>query len=128
MARNKDLADLTRRLNAIPKRVRAAVQPAIDNGADELVARMKYLAPEGADGQLKAWIKAERNPTIPLATRVSASDTSTSGGGDNALYQEYGTVNQDRNSFFWPSVITLKKRVRGRIDRAISKAVKEAWD
>ena len=44
-----------------------------------------------------------------------------------AMAMEYGTANMHRNSFFWPSVNTLKKRVKGRIDRAISKTVKDAW-
>jgi HK97 gp10 family phage protein len=120
-----DLASVLRSFKAIPPAVRKAVRPAIDKGADELVSRMQYLAPEG-EGQLKQGIGKE--PIDELGVRVVASDTSTSGGGDNALFQEYGTANMDRNPFFWPSVNTLKKRVRSRIDRAISKAAKDHWN
>lgn len=118
MARKPDLADLTRRFAAIPKEVRAKIKPAIEQGGAELVARMKYLAPAD-DGQLRETIAASPGP-VELSVTVSA-------GGENALYQEYGTANMHRNSFFWPSVNTLKKRVKGRIDRAISKAVREGW-
>ena len=46
---------------------------------------------------------------------------------DYALAQEFGTAEADAQPFFWPSVNTLKKRVRRRIDRAIGKAVKEEY-
>lgn len=118
MARKPDLVDLTRRFAAIPKEVKARIKPAIDQGGAELVSRMKYLAPSD-DGKLRESIAASQGP-VELSVTVSAD-------GENALYQEYGTANMHRNSFFWPSVNTLKKRVKGRIDRAISKAVKDAW-
>lgn len=54
MAANSDLAAIQARFAAIPAKVRAAVKPAIDKGADELVNRMRYLSPdEDATGALK---------------------------------------------------------------------------
>ena len=127
MAKSKDLADLTRRFAAVPKEIRRKVQPAVDQGGAEMVARMKYLAPS-EDGDLAASIEATQGP-VELSVTVSAGGAATTGadGFDHALGQEFGTVDMDRNSFFWPSVNSLKKRVRGRIDRAISKAIKEGW-
>lgn len=112
-----DLRSLLKAFDAIPKAARQSIRPAIEKGADEFVARMQYLAPE-AEGDLKGSIKKEM--TSDLSATVSVDD-------EAALYQEYGTANMDRNPFFWPSVNTLKKRVRRRVDRAISKAVKEAF-
>lgn len=112
-----DLASVLKAFSAIPKAARKSIRPAIEKGADELVARMQYLAPE-ADGELKESIT--KTMTSDLSATVSTEN-------DAALYQEYGTANMDRNSFFWPSVNTLKKKVRRRVDRAIGKAVKEAW-
>jgi HK97 gp10 family phage protein len=129
MARNKDLADLTRRFKAIPDKVRRSVQPAVDQGADEIVARMQFLAPDDeATGALRGSIERTPGP-VPLSATVSAGGQATTDakGDDHALNLEYGTVKMRRHSFFWPSVNSLKKRVRGRVDRAISKAVKEAW-
>ena len=128
MARKRDLDGLIRALNAIPKSVRQAIDPAIEKGADELVARMKYLAPDDpktSGGDLKSNIRKSRGP-VPLAVRVSAIDPGPDGF-DNALAQEYGTVDTPQQPFFWPSVSTLKKKVRRRIDRAISQAVKKEW-
>jgi HK97 gp10 family phage protein len=128
MPRNKDLDALIRSLNAIPKRVREAIDPALDKGADELVGRMKYLSPDdpktSGAADLKSNIRKSRGE-VPLAVRVEAS---VPGEFDHALAQEYGTVDHDPQPFFWPSVNTLKKRVRSRVDRAIGKATKEAWD
>lgn len=126
-SRNKDLTDLTRRFAAIPKAIKQKVQPAVDQGGAELVARMKFLAPS-EDGDLVNSIEATTGP-VELSVNVSAGGDQTTGsdGFDVAVGQEFGTTDMERNSFFWPSVNTLKKRVRGRIDRAISKAVKEAW-
>jgi HK97 gp10 family phage protein len=131
MAKNKDLVDLTRRFAAIPREVRRKIKPAIEQGGDELVARMKYLAPS-EEGDLQASIEVTPGP-VDLSVTVSAGGDRTTvqterGPFDVALAQEFGTKDMPRNSFFWPSVNTLKKRVRSRIDRAINKAVKEGWE
>jgi HK97 gp10 family phage protein len=119
-----DLASLLKAFDAIPKEARKAIPAAIDKGADELLARMKYLAPEES-GELRRSIK--KTKLNDYATRVGSDDP-------NAKYQEYGVLHDGKGSrranaqpWFWPSVNTLKKKVRRRVDRAISKAVKEAF-
>lgn len=130
MARNKDLQGLINALNAIPAAVRAKIEPAIEKGGNEMVARMKLLVPDDPNtngDDLKASIKAVKG-SVPLAIRVQAIDENPDDGFDVALGQEYGTEKMPAQPFFWPSVNTTKKRVRTRIDRAISKAVKEAFN
>jgi HK97 gp10 family phage protein len=119
-----DLASLLKAFDAIPKEVRKKIPAAINKGADDLLARMKYLAPEES-GELKRSIK--KTEINELAVRVGSDDP-------NAKYQEYGVLHDGKGSrpanaqpWFWPSVNTLKKKVRRRVDRAISQAVKEAW-
>src|SRR5690606_10414154 len=115
-----------------PKAARRAIKPALEKGADELVGRMKYLAPVD-DGDLQRSI--QKRPLNELAVRVEAGGEATtrpvrqgvSATYDYALGQEYGTAEMPANPFFWPAVNTLKRRVRRRVDRAIGKAVKEAW-
>lgn len=117
MARNRDLDAIMKAFSAIPKEARKPIRSAIDKGADELIGRMKYLAPKDK-GDLEASIhKSELND---LAVRVQVDD-------DAALYNEYGTVENQQSPFFWPSVNTLKTKVRRRVDRAIGKAVKDTW-
>lgn len=118
MARNRDLVALEKAFKAIPREVRDKVRPAIQQGADEIVARAKYLAPE-AEGDLVASIHTEPGP-VDLAVAVVVDD-------EAALYQEYGTATNSQHRFFWPSVNSLKNRVRRRIDRAIGKAIKDAF-
>lgn len=127
-----DLASLLKAFEVLPRAARKAIRPAIDKGADELVNRMKYLAPVD-DGVLKASIRKE--DIGDLAVRVTAGGPTTTRpvrqgvdvDFDYSLGVEYGTVDTPQQGFFWPSVNTLKKRVRRRVDRAIGDAVKEAW-
>lgn len=51
-------------------------------------------------------------------------------GGTDVRYPhlvEYGTSNTPAQPFFWPAYRLLKKRIRNRIKRSISKAVREEW-
>ena len=129
-----DLQDLLRRLDAIPQSVRRKVEPAVEKGAEEMVKRMRYLAPDDPStptGDLKSKIVVV-NTGVPMARRVQAIDKNAKGE-DVAMFQEYGTLRGDKGRqqtaqpFFWVSVNSSKKRVRRRIDRAISKAIREEW-
>lgn len=131
-----DLASLLKAFDAIPKAARKSISKSIDKGADELVNRMQYLAPEKS-GRLKRSIR--KTPLAgDLGTRVEAGGSETTkpvrnaekGNApefDYALASEYGTSEMPAQPFFWPAVNTLKKRVRRRVDSAISKTVKDVW-
>src|SRR5687767_2854401 len=67
---NKDAAAIARAFKAIPAAVKKAVQPAIEKGADEIAARIRYLAPD-ATGDLKANVRVEPGPQELSATIVS---------------------------------------------------------
>lgn len=129
MARNPDLARLTAAFARVPKEVKSKVKPAIQKGADEIVARAKYLAPVADDdgGKLRDSIRTETGPVELSVTVTAGGEATTVDGYDNALGQEYGSAQGGQQRFFWPAVNTLKKRVRGRINRAIGKAVKGAF-
>jgi len=119
MARSSpQLARLSARMETIPKAVRDAVQPALDRSADELVKRQKSLAPED-QGDLRDSIRKEPGEH-ELSRKVLTDDF-------KARWQEFGTLAQPAQPFFWPSYRLLKKRIEGRIKRAVSKAVREAW-
>lgn len=109
---------LSRRLQAIPKAVRDAVQPALDTSADELVGTMKRLAPVD-EGDLRDSIE-KRPGGHELARKVATDDY-------KARWAEFGTAKQAAQPFFWPTVRLNKKRFTGRIKRAIRKAVRSKW-
>lgn len=132
MAKITGLRNIERRLARIPKAARAAVKPALDKSADELVAAQRSLAPLD-DGTLKASIKWHESGELTRTVRAGGPTTTrpvrsgTSATYDYALAQEFGTTKMSANPFFWPGYRLLRKRIRNRIKRAISKAVKEEF-
>jgi HK97 gp10 family phage protein len=135
MPRN-DLASLVKAFDAIPAAARKPILPALEKGAEEMVDRMRLLAPHKT-GKLRSSIQyAELNE---LAVRVHAGGEKTTkpvrnsekGNApefDYALATEFGRVGEAASPFFWPSYRGLKKRVRRRVDRAVSDAVKKAFE
>lgn len=129
-----DLGAILKAYRSIPDAVKKAARPALDKGADELVDRMQYLAPVGETGNLKKSIR--KTPINDLAIRVEAGGPLTTrevraGSGvefDYALGQEFGTAEAPAQSFFVPTIRTLRQRVRRRVDRAIGKAIREMWN
>lgn len=136
MSSNKDAARIARVLRSIPQAVKPKIQAAVEQGATEMMMRMRYLAPTD-DGDLQRSIRVEDGPrelsaTVtaggPLTTRpVRKSEKGNAPQYDYALGQEYGTAEMPAQPFFWPSVNTTKKRVRRRIDRAIGNAIKDEY-
>ena len=132
-ADGKRLAEL---LASIPASVKVAANAALDQGANEMVVRAKLLAPVD-DGTLQMSIKKEDGPRELSVSVVAGGEATTrpvrnseKGNApefDYSLAIEYGTEEAPAQPFFWPAVNSTKKRVRRRVDRAISKAIKAAW-
>lgn len=128
---------LKRRLEAIPKEVRKAVEPALIKSGEELKERMQHLAPEDS-GALRDSIvvTAPGQSTPPYSqpggSRVAAENqVLVTAGNTDVRYphlQEYGTIKAPAQPFFWPAYRLTKKRIQNRVKRAISKAVKVGWN
>lgn len=113
---------LKRKLAAIPKAVRQAVEPSLDRSADELVSTMRRLAPDDPNTpapDLKTSIKY-RDGDHDFARVVFTDDF-------KARWLEFGTVKMSAQPFFWPAYRLSKKRITNRIKRAVGKAVREQW-
>ncbi|WDR05625.1 HK97 gp10 family phage protein [Devosia rhodophyticola] len=139
MAKSNQLARFEARMNAIPKAVREAVQPALAKNADELASAMKHLAEPSRDtgaliDSIHATLPGERTPPYSqpggnqTASELEALVTAGNSEVRYAHLVEYGTSDTDAQPFFWPSVRLLKKRLNNRMKRAISKAVRTKWD
>lgn len=136
MARSPQLARLTRKLEAIPERVREAVAPALEKSGAELAGTMKTLAAEDT-GDLKASITVTPGgQSTPAYSQPGGSQVVPVGavaitvGNADVRYPhlvEYGTAETEAQPFFWPSVRLLKKRITNRTKRAMRKAVTEGW-
>jgi len=132
------LESLNRRLAAIPKAVREAVQPALTNSGDELAAAMKALAETSRDsGDLieSIAVTAGGQTTPPYSQPggsrvVPENAVAVTAGNSKVRYPhlvEYGTTKIAAQPFFWPAYRLLKKRLQRRIKRSIGKAVREGW-
>lgn len=132
------------RLARIPDKVTQAARGAMEQGAEEMVQMMRRLAPVD-DGELRASINwtwgdapagtftvtqikgGKRAGRDVAALRVTIyANAKDSKGRPYASWVEFGTKRSAAQSFFWPSYRALRKRVMGRIIRAIRKAIKEA--
>lgn len=138
MAQSAQLRRLEARLKAIPVSVKAAVQPALDRSGNELVRAMQSLAERSRDtGDLIESItmtpagKSTPPYSQPGGSKVVPENAvAVTAGNEDVRYPhlvEYGSTKAAAQPFFWPAVRLLQKRLKGRIKRAIGKAVREGW-
>lgn len=126
---------LKARFDAIPVKVREAATKALEESAEEIVQTMRSFAPVD-EGELRdsigwTWGDAPKG-TLTIGT-VGGREYGTlritiyAGGGDafHARFQEFGTVKMAAHPFFFPAWRARKRRIRARISRAISKAIKD---
>jgi len=129
------LGKFQKRMNAIPKEVRKAVEPALMKSAEETADLMRSLAPEET-GDLKASIEVTGpgRSTPPYsqpggAFIVPANAAAITAGNTDVRYPhlvEFGTTDASAQPFFWPGFRLMRKRATNRIKRAMTKAVREA--
>ena len=143
------LAQLNRKLTVtIPNRVRKATRDAMEKGADELVAMMKRLVPVD-QGDLRdsigwTWGEAPRYAQKIAAVKAQDGDLSITiyAGNTKVRYAhlvEFGTkahINGGKfegtqnpgttaQPFFYVSWRTMRKRIKGRVTRAMKKAIRQ---
>ena len=135
---SKQLERLQKRLDAIPKRVIATVQPALEKSGQELVQAMKTLAEPSRDtGELIDSIEMTTagNMTPPYSQPggsqvVPPNAVMVTVGNTDVRYPhlvEYGTTKAQAQPFFWPAYRLLRRKIGNRLKRSISKAVREGW-
>lgn len=96
----------------------AALTDALNRGGRDMVARAKALAPVD-DGDLR---DANRYRIEASDRRVAAVIENTD---FKARWLEFGTQRMPAQPFFWPAMRGLRKRMTGRVKRALSRAAKE---
>ena len=130
------LAALEARWGKVPALVRAAVSQVMEDTASEIVAEMKSIAPRETGGLAAsiAWTWGDAPKGAMTIGTVGGKEygalriTIYAGGGEAfyARFHEFGTVKMPAHPFFFPVWRARKRRTRGRITRAISKAMKKA--
>lgn len=135
MADDGGLARFQRRMRAIPAAVRDAVRPALEQAAEEICDLARSLCPVD-DGVLRAsigwtWGLPPSGSIALGAVRDGAALSITIyAGNDEAFYArfvEFGTrTGVPAQPFFYPAWRLGRKKASARLNRAISKAIREA--
>ncbi len=137
MADANGLEKFKRRLAAIPKAVQDAAVAALQKDADELVSAMKGLATVKTGALRDSIVATPPGGTTPSYSQPGGSRVAgptefiVTAGNTNVRYAhlvEYGSVHGHAQPFFWPAYRLLKKRMRSRVKRAISKAAKDQFN
>jgi HK97 gp10 family phage protein len=129
------LSSFQKRLRAIPKSVRRAVEPALLQGGYEIADTIEFLAPED-EGDLKGSIAVTKGgqATPPYSQPggtnvVPLNQVAITVGNTDVRYPhlvEYGTAKSAAQPFFWPGFRLAKKKAENRIKRVMRKAIREA--
>lgn len=126
---------LKRRLDAIPRDVKAAVAPALISAGRDLSVTMRLLAPvDSGDLRNSIHITAPGETTPPYSqpggsTTAGENQVILTVGNSEVRYPhivEFGSADTAAQPFFWPSVRLKRKSLTNRIKRAIRKAVRDA--
>lgn len=135
MADDGGLKSFQKRMAAIPVAARAAVQPALVKGAEEIASIQRGLAPRD-EGDLidSIEVTGPGQNTPPYSqpggsTVVPENMAAITVGNTDVRYphlQEFGTTNHPAQPFFWPGFRLGRKRALNRIKRAVGKAIREA--
>ena len=132
----KGLDRLNRRWRAIPKNARINVRAAMEDLASDIVEEMWSRAPF-RDGVLSGsigWTWGDAPAGSMTIGKVGGKEygamriTIYAGGGEAfyARFHEFGTQDMPANPFFFPVWRARKRRVKGRISRAMSKSIRES--
>ncbi|SLN19978.1 hypothetical protein ROJ8625_00703 [Roseivivax jejudonensis] len=135
MVSDGGLKSFQRRMQAIPKEARKAVQPALAQGGYEISEAMESLAPEDEGDLIGSITVTLGGQSTPLYSQpggsylVPENQVAITAGNSEVRYphlQEYGTRHHPAQPFFWPGFRLARKRAENRIKRAIGKAIREA--
>lgn len=140
MPNDGGLSRIQARLNAIPRNVKAALEPALLKQGNAIADTMRALAPDDpatGDPDLKTSI-AVTGPgqqTPPYSQpgsnmTVPENAVAITVGGEEVRYPhlvEYGTIKAPAQPFFWPAFRLHRSKAAKALKRAASAAVRKNW-
>lgn len=118
------------KFRALPKAVRKHVEEALEQNAEELSAAIKRRVPRdtGDLAESVRWEKGaargkyrERGSDPDLTVRVIEGDRENF----QAPWIEHGTKDIPAQPHFFPTYRSMRRRLKSRLSRAVTKAVKE---
>jgi HK97 gp10 family phage protein len=132
MTAKQDIARIRKKLKAIVPAIGQSIAASLEKSAQEIVDLAKHLCPVD-DGTLRdsigwTWGDAPEGSFVLASTGDKAALRITVyAGSDEAFYArwvEFGTKTSLPHGFMLPAYRTLRKRIKSRTNRAISKAIK----
>lgn len=138
MGYSPQLTKVLARIEGIPSAIRDDLKPSLAQSAAELAGLMAHLAEPSRDtgDMIESITVTPPGGTTPAYSQPGGSRTANdlesivTVGNSDVRYPhlvEYGTVEAAAQPFFWPAVRSLQKRINGRTNRAIRKAVTRWW-
>ncbi|MGE0845838.1 MAG: HK97-gp10 family putative phage morphogenesis protein [Flavobacteriaceae bacterium] len=132
MAKVQGLDRLRAKLKALPEAAKVGIRVAMEQGATEIVDLARSLCPVDR-GDLRdsigwTWGDAPRGAMVLAQGGEGDLRVTVYAGNDEAYYArwvEFGTQKMAAQPFFFPAYRALRKRVKGRISRATTKAAKK---
>ena len=130
----KGLDGVLDRLNKIPGVVKVQIAAAVDGAADQLVGDIKAIAPasdlEARAGDLRDSV--HKTPGRHELSRLVVVDAKDAHGHGFAPHVEFGHKTKGGGHaapepFFYPSVRRAKPKLRAKVGRAASKALKDIY-
>lgn len=112
------LANLNRKIAAMPGAARAAIYRSLDKSADELLRSQKALAERNRSSGKTIESLDKKLGDHPLQIKVFTDHFA-------ARWEEFGTVKTPPIPFFFPAYRILRKKIKSRTRSSISKAVRE---
>lgn len=122
-------------LDGLPKQIEDDIEKSVMKGAEEIAAAARLMAPVDT-GELRDSIAVtgpgKRTPahSTPGGAKVTGRlEAVVTAGNSDVRYAhlvEYGTQDTDAQPFFWPAYRNKRDRVKRRIKRETSKAIKKA--
>jgi HK97 gp10 family phage protein len=125
---NKD--KFFRRLKDTVPGIETELRDAIAVSAQEMVVKAESLAPVD-EGELRKsiewkWTKSTQLGSKSPAAVVQAGSNDQSNKAFYARWVEFGSAVNNKQPFFFPAYRLLRKRIRSRISRAMTRAAKKA--
>lgn len=118
-ARVRNKERLKRKFLAMPRIARREIEKGLEVSAVEMVGEMERFAPKET-GEL---VESIGWRWVPKGfRRIVARIFAGAGDAFHARFQEFGTVDQDAQPFFFPIYRALRRRARRRVGRAVGKA------
>lgn len=115
--------------NTVPE-LDTNLRDALTQGGDEMVQQAKSFVPRDEGDLLNSieweWTKnTQASDSRSPAIVVMAGDEK-GGKADHAMHLELGTVYTPRQPYFFPAYRLMRRKIRGRMSRAMTKAIKAA--